>query len=966
MARPKIPRQKDAYKALENRLNGYVLAVQTVYDNLSMEVSKSVAQLNYDGTVPFKFSDYPQTKRAIDDVQTKFVKDIRGLIYRGTSDEWKRSNTMQDLLVDTAMKFYGSKAGGGKHKVYYQTNSEPLKAFQSRKDKGLNLSAKLWNQSENYKTEMEFAISSAISKGTSAVTLSKRLSKYLHDFPSLQRDYKSKYGKAVDCHDCEYRSIRLARTEINMSYRMAEQERWKQFDFVLGYEIKLSHRHPRYDICDDLKGKYPKDFVWATWHPNCFCYAIPILKTEDEFWSPSDEVSPNMITAPPASFGEWMDKKTNLERIEQGNKRKTLPYWLNDNKEIKECSLLMAQARNVGSIVQLDAEYIADKFGGSVTPINYKSFSSLYRKLHSEKGMGVSDIKDAVRNTIVVEKGNIDKVINELQRLNSFDKYKPQSPYDYCGYSGNIVNLKMPNGIRSEIQVNTPKMIYAKETENNARRILGDQTWESIAKETGMPGGLGHKYYEEMRVLDKASPRRIEIEKLSREYYAHFNDDGDVIKKAVNSVEYRPANLKKVQNGIDDDIISFSMNGKVSGLEDFIKKGGLSIIDAQDKLNKLIDDSDIYMSIDGKTLLNKIIKGDGYFKSSIETGTGTFKTIGEKRAIKERKMFGMAEECAVDEYPKYGFLSKSGEMSYENIVNWGYGDTYVRFKPKVKGRSTFTFGDSYDGNTFISKDKLGNIKEFLELDSKYGTEAQKAEAFAKLRAIKKVENKETLWDRISPASEMNEPKIQSLLSLNRSGTPIENMGKLLDAGIDEVSKVKGTYVESQIYGKLSINDVSSIEVSSIKQKEQLEKSLKKIGADVDVVPCKYNTNLKKLENAFVDYDDKPSQFIYSLTGEDIDNLGDFYVNGITKRFCDTKNPFWKEIKMPDDFISLQQKISLGDGTIVEKRNYCKLYLEEVRKKDKGAFPKVWWENYRPSQGGWTSDVLQKNLLKRKE
>lgn len=82
----------------------------------------------------------------------------------------------------------------------------------------------------------------------------------------------------------------------------------------------------------------------------------------------------------------------------------------------------------------------------------------------------------------------------------------------------------MPNGIQAEIQVNTPKMIYAKETEANARRILGDRVWEQIAKETGVQGGLGHKYYEEMRVLDKDKDETkiAELTKLSKSYYAHF------------------------------------------------------------------------------------------------------------------------------------------------------------------------------------------------------------------------------------------------------------------------------------------------------------------------------------------------------------------------------------------------------------------------------------------------------------
>ncbi len=67
-------------------------------------------------------------------------------------------------------------------------------------------------------------------------------------------------------------------------------------------------------------------------------------------------------------------------------------------------------------------------------------------------------------------------------------------------------------------------MIYAKETEANARRILGDRVWEQIGKETGVQGGLGHKYYEEMRVLDedKDVMKITELTKLSKSYYAHF------------------------------------------------------------------------------------------------------------------------------------------------------------------------------------------------------------------------------------------------------------------------------------------------------------------------------------------------------------------------------------------------------------------------------------------------------------
>lgn len=89
---------------------------------------------------------------------------------------------------------------------------------------------------------LERAISTAVHDGWSAATLSKRVSQYLKDYPKLKQDYGLRYGKAIDVQDCEYKSARLARTEINMAYREAELTRWAQLDFVVGYEIKRSER----------------------------------------------------------------------------------------------------------------------------------------------------------------------------------------------------------------------------------------------------------------------------------------------------------------------------------------------------------------------------------------------------------------------------------------------------------------------------------------------------------------------------------------------------------------------------------------------------------------------------------------------------------------------------------------------------------------------------------------------------
>ena len=341
MAKPKTANQKRKYSELNSRLAKYVVLVEDIYGQLNLEAAKLVSNntdYHADTGKPFRWSDYPQTRKKINDIQKQFVEDIQAVIYRGTSEEWKNSNEVQDLLANAVLKTYDAQVDGEQYRIYYQENSDALKVFQERKDKGMNISDKLWQQSTIYKQELEEAISCAIQKGTSAITLSKQISKYLQDFPQLKKDYKELFGKANKSKDCEYRSVRLAASEINMAYRQAENLRWQQMDFVVGYEIKLSGNHtcngkPFHDICDDLKGKYPKTFQWSGWHPLCRCYKIPILNTEEEFWKwdgrgepPSGSV--NEVKDVPDNFKRWIDNN-----IQRAKSWESTPYFIRDNKD---------------------------------------------------------------------------------------------------------------------------------------------------------------------------------------------------------------------------------------------------------------------------------------------------------------------------------------------------------------------------------------------------------------------------------------------------------------------------------------------------------------------------------------------------------------------------------------------------------------------------------------------------------
>lgn len=350
MSKPKIPNQRKANLSHKKRIEKYAILIQQVYDNIAKEAARYAVLSGAKDDQSFSFDDYPLSKEAIKKLQSTLVNEVTGIIMSGTSDEWKESNLVQDLVAKKVLTAYtGTSKHGNEYSRYFETNPESLKAFQERKDNGMNLSTRVWNLSEQYKRELEESITAAIAPGTSAMQLAAQVKQYLKEPDKRFRRIKEKMSdgsikwhlsnpaKAYHPGQGVYRSSarnaqRLARTEINMSYRTAEQKRWEQFDFVVGYEIKTTQNgHHVEDICDDLAGKYPKSFKFRGWHPQCLCYCIPILKTEDEFWADDDAKSVNEITDVPQGFKEWI--RDNEDRINVAEERSSLPYFIRDNRE---------------------------------------------------------------------------------------------------------------------------------------------------------------------------------------------------------------------------------------------------------------------------------------------------------------------------------------------------------------------------------------------------------------------------------------------------------------------------------------------------------------------------------------------------------------------------------------------------------------------------------------------------------
>ncbi len=310
---------------------------------------------------PFNFDDYPQTKKAAAQVTQGLAKKIQSVIVRGTATEWRAACDKNDAFIKSILRT--SRLTTEEADQYQARNLEALQSFQQRKVEGLVLSQRVWKYVGDIKDTIELGIDVGLGEGRSAQQLSKDLRQCLQQPDKLFRRVRDKYGNlrlskaAALYHPGQgvYRSSarnaqRLARTEVNMAYRQAEYLRWQQLDFVVGIRIWLSNNHtvldskgrpqPLVDICDELKGDYPKTFRFVGWHPQCRCQVTPILSDYDEYNKDRGNrlkaivrgqaykslPSRRQVTAIPENFTQY------IEGIRERAKGwKSQPYYIRDN-----------------------------------------------------------------------------------------------------------------------------------------------------------------------------------------------------------------------------------------------------------------------------------------------------------------------------------------------------------------------------------------------------------------------------------------------------------------------------------------------------------------------------------------------------------------------------------------------------------------------------------------------------------
>lgn len=367
--------------------------IELIYETAVKEAARIGATIgDFNPDRLFSFSDYPITRKRIEKLLSGLKSGLSAAIVNGINSAWTLSNNKNNELARQVFGDNVGKLSQAQYRRYFSTNDEAREAFIQRKTNGLNLSDRVWNYTNQFKEEIELGLDVCLRNGVSAEDMTKELRQYLKFPDKLFRRVRDEHGvlqlskRAAAFHPGQgvYRSSfknarRLAATETNIAYRTADYTRWQDLDFVVGIEIKLSNNHTLNgieftDICDKLKGLYPKTFKFTGWHPHCKCYAVTILKTKEEMAEDNRRImageepvqgSKNEVTDVPDNFKQWL-----TDNEDRAKRSFSVPYFITDNKQFlpENYSNLYAMKTPYSSFDEYKAAMKYNKVHAAFTP----------------------------------------------------------------------------------------------------------------------------------------------------------------------------------------------------------------------------------------------------------------------------------------------------------------------------------------------------------------------------------------------------------------------------------------------------------------------------------------------------------------------------------------------------------------------------------------------------------------------
>lgn len=362
-------------KQQKEQLNNLFAVYNKRLGRLYSDYVKKLTSLGYgedvlEDDVLFNFDNFPQLKARLNDIFNDYYQNSLLCYKSGITDGVALAYNHDEMVIGDYSVLTDKAI-----RVARDTAAATFISNRLKTKNGLNLAQIVWNYCQQTKSEFEMAMSNTIAdgikQGSSAEEIGKSIRKYLNDPDMMYRRYHTikvqKNGKKKDVVTWRrrriidgkvrfieeplekvgmgvYRSarknaLRVARTEINSAYHKARNERWQNEPFVIGQYIHVSPQHNIDDICNDLEGRYPKDYVWISWHPQCICTSDPITIQGDEkkeFYKRlmagedmSNYVSPFAVLTMPEKYNQYI--KDNSEAIVKAGMKGKLAWHLQDN-----------------------------------------------------------------------------------------------------------------------------------------------------------------------------------------------------------------------------------------------------------------------------------------------------------------------------------------------------------------------------------------------------------------------------------------------------------------------------------------------------------------------------------------------------------------------------------------------------------------------------------------------------------
>lgn len=279
-------------------------------------------------------------KDEIDLIFKQFRIDLRELIKSEVRNSWYLNNKKNDIIVRTYLK--GTSVPKKLSTLLFDKNDKALFSFMLRKKIGASISKRVWNIEQQAKKHLELYLRENIHSGTPANKIASQLTQYLKNPDKVfrrVRDPKTgllklsspakKYNPGIGINRSSYgNALRMARTEINMAYHHSDYLRRRNQPFTIGVRVHLSNAHPKPDICDHMKGDYPKGFLFSGWHPQCLCYTTAKQIPKKDFIKllNNEPVTIKNITTIPKEADRYIKKHSKAMK-----RWKNRPYFISNN-----------------------------------------------------------------------------------------------------------------------------------------------------------------------------------------------------------------------------------------------------------------------------------------------------------------------------------------------------------------------------------------------------------------------------------------------------------------------------------------------------------------------------------------------------------------------------------------------------------------------------------------------------------